>query len=81
MIFAAARCRALLSEHYEVVTAPDNSTLVSFVPSGDPAETVERLAGRDVIVREIPGSGLVRVSVGYWTSDDDLERLLAGLTG
>jgi L-cysteine/cystine lyase len=75
----AARCRALLSEDHDVVTAPEQSTLVSFIPAGDPAETVERLAERDVVVREIPTSGLVRVSCGYWTSDDDLERLLAGL--
>ena len=77
----AARCRELLAERYEVVTAPGQSTLVSFKPRGDTAETVTRLAERDVIVREIPGSGLVRVSCGYWTSDDDLERLLDGLAG
>jgi selenocysteine lyase/cysteine desulfurase len=40
---------------------------------------VQRLYERGVVVREIPGSGLVRVSCGYWTSDDDLERLLEGL--
>ncbi len=61
------------------MTPPGHSTLVSFVPIGDPAEAVERLARRDVVVREIPASGLVRVSCGYWTSDDDLDRLLAGL--
>ncbi len=75
----AARCRALLAERYEVVTAPGQSTLVSFRPPGDPAEAVARLAERGVVVREIPGSGLVRVSCGYWTSDGDLERLLEGL--
>jgi L-cysteine/cystine lyase len=75
----AARCRALLAEHFEVVTAPEQATLVSFRPAGDPAEAVARLAERGVVVREIPGSGLVRVSVGYWTSDDELDRLLAGL--
>jgi selenocysteine lyase/cysteine desulfurase len=74
----AARCRALLAERYEVVT-PGGSTLVSFRPDGDPTETVDRLAGAGVVVREIPGSGLVRVSCGYWTSDGDLERLLTGL--
>ena len=78
---AAARCRTLLEERYDVVTPPGHSTLVSFVPAGDPAEAVERLAGQDVVVREIPASGLVRVSCGYWTSDDDLDRLLAGLAG
>jgi L-cysteine/cystine lyase len=75
----AERCRALLAERYDVVTAPGQSTLVSFRPAGDPAEAVQRLAERGVVVREIPGSGLVRVSCGYWTSDDDLDRLLAGL--
>jgi L-cysteine/cystine lyase len=75
----AERCRALLAERYEVVTAPGQATLVSFRPEGDAAEAVARLAERGVVVREIPGSGLIRVSCGYWTSDDDLDRLLAGL--
>jgi L-cysteine/cystine lyase len=75
----AERCRTLLAERYEVVTPPGQSTLVSFRPPDDPAETVQRLSARGVVVREIPGSGLVRVSCGYWTSDDDLERLLAGI--
>ena len=33
------------------------------------------LAEAGVIVRDLPGRGLVRASVGWWTSDDDLERL------
>jgi hypothetical protein len=32
-----------------------------------------------VVVREIPKTGLVRVSVGYWTNGTDLERLLEGV--
>src|SRR5256885_1883123 len=37
---AAARCRQLLAEAgLEVVTEPGQSTLVSFVPKGDPEET------------------------------------------
>jgi len=75
----AAKCRELLAERYEVVTAPGQGTLVSFRPAGNPADAVKRLAERDVIVREIPGSGLVRVSCGYWTSEDDLQRLVDGL--
>ena len=27
------------------------------------------------VVRDLPGTGLVRVSVGWWTSDEDLDRL------
>jgi hypothetical protein len=40
---------------------------------------VARLAERAVVVRQLPGRGLLRASVGAWTSDGDLERLLAGL--
>jgi len=73
------RCRELLVERYDVVTAPGQATLVSFRPPGEPAAAAERLFEAGVVVREIPGSGLVRVSVGYWTSDDDLDRLLAAI--
>jgi L-cysteine/cystine lyase len=74
----AARCRELLTERVDVVTEPEHSTLVSF-RANDPETTVERLAERGVIVRDLPGTGLVRVSCGWWTSDDDLARLVRGL--
>ena len=74
-----AACRNALAERFEVVTKPDQAGLVSFRPEGDPVETVERLRSHDVIVRELPGRNLIRVSCGYWTSDDDLQRLLSGL--
>ena len=76
---AAARCRELLAEHVEVVTPPGHSTLVSFRPPGDPAELVVGLQERGVIVRDLPGRGLVRASCGWWTSDGDLERLVDGI--
>ena len=75
----AAQCRALLEERFEVVTEPDQATLVSFVPGGDPSEVAARLLDAGVIVRDLPGTGWLRVSCGYWTSDDDLERLLNAL--
>jgi hypothetical protein len=31
------------------------------------------------ILRDLPGRGLVRASVGWWTSEDDLERLVEAL--
>jgi hypothetical protein len=43
-------------------------------------ETVERLRAEDVIVRELPGRNLIRVSCGYWTSEQDLARLVAALS-
>jgi selenocysteine lyase/cysteine desulfurase len=75
----ASACRTALAERFEVVTKPDQAGLVSFRPEGDPVETVDRLRAQDVIVRELPGRNLIRVSCGYWTSEDDLERLLRGL--
>jgi selenocysteine lyase/cysteine desulfurase len=63
----------------DVVVPAAASTLVSFRPESDPAALVRRLAERGVYVREVPGTGLVRVSCGWWTSDGDLERLAAAL--
>ncbi len=75
----AARCLELLEPLVDVVTPPSNSTLVSFRPSGDPTELVAALENRNVLVRELPGYGLVRASCGWWTSEDDLSRLAEGL--
>lgn len=72
----AARCRELLAPLVEVV--PGDATLVAF-RHDEPAAVVESLAGRGVQVREIPKTDLVRVSCGWWTSEDDLQRLAAGL--
>jgi L-cysteine/cystine lyase len=77
----AARCRELLEPLVDVVTPPGQSTLVSFRPPGDPTELVASLDERGVIVRELPGRNLVRASCGWWTSEEDLERLAAGVTG
>jgi selenocysteine lyase/cysteine desulfurase len=41
--------------------------------------TVARLAENGVIVRDMPGTGLVRASCGWWTSDEDLDRLVSAL--
>ena len=76
----AARCREALAERFEVVTKPDQAGLVTFRPEGDPTEVVDRLRDQGVIVRELPGRGLIRVSCGYWTSEDDLDRLIRGLS-
>jgi len=74
------RCRALLLDRgAEVVTEPGQATLVTW-RGEETGEVVERLAGQGVIVRDLPGRGLLRASCGFWTSDDDLERLVAGLS-
>lgn len=64
----------------DVVVPEEHATLVSWrVPADESADLVVRLAEADVIVRDLPGRGLVRASVGWWTNEDDLERLLAAL--
>ncbi len=74
------RCRELLlGQGHEVVTEPGQATLVSFRLSGDTAEAVARLYERGVVVRELPGTGLLRASVGWWNDGSDLERLAEGL--
>ncbi|MCW2965778.1 MAG: hypothetical protein JWO17_3030 [Actinomycetia bacterium] len=76
----AARCRELLLEQgHDVVTEAGQATLVSFRPPGDPTDAVAALYERGVVVRELPGTGLVRASVGWWNDGSDLERLVEGL--
>ena len=70
------RCRELLAPRVEVI--PGDATLVSF-RSERPTELVQGLAAARVVVRELPGRGLVRVSVGWWTSDEDLDLLLVAI--
>jgi len=76
---ATAHCRELLAERFDVVTAPDQGTLVTFAVEGDTAELVKRLYEEGVVVRDVPGQGWIRVSCGWWTSDEDVDRLLGAL--
>ena len=73
----AARCRELLAPHVELV--PGDATLVAFRHE-DPSALVERLGAVGVLVREIPRTGLVRVSCGWWTNEDDLQRLATAIS-
>ena len=77
----AERCRELLAEAgADVVVPEERATLVSWrAPVEESAAVVIRLAEAGVIVRDLAGRGLVRASVGWWTSDEDLERLVAAL--
>jgi L-cysteine/cystine lyase len=75
----AAACREALAEQFEVVTEPDHATLVSFRAGGEPAEKVAAAYEAGVIIRELPGTGLLRASCGYWTNEDDLARLVAAV--
>ena len=77
----AERFRARLRDAgCDVVVPEERATLVSWrVAADESADAVAKLADAGVVVRDLPGRGLVRASVGWWTSDDDLERLVAAL--
>jgi L-cysteine/cystine lyase len=70
---------ALLDAGHDVATEAGQATLVSFRAGEDSADVVARLYERGVVLRELPGAGLVRASVGWWNDESDLERLLHGL--
>jgi L-cysteine/cystine lyase len=74
----AGRCRELVAEHAEVVTEPGHATLVTW-RADDAEEQVKRLGESGVVVRSFPGLPHVRASCGFWTSNEDLDRLAAGL--
>jgi L-cysteine/cystine lyase len=78
---AAALARErLLTAGVEVVTEAGQAGLVTFRPDDDAAEVAQRAYGQGVVVRDLPGTGWVRASCGWWTSDDDVDRLVAAVT-
>jgi L-cysteine/cystine lyase len=78
---AAAHCRDSLADVVRVVTPSEQAGLVTFEVRDDPDDVVARLFDRGVVVRRLPGVPWVRASCGWWTSGDDIERLVAGVAG
>jgi L-cysteine/cystine lyase len=75
----AGRCReALTAAGLEVHAADGSGTLVALTPRGDPEATVAACLERGVIVRSLP-NGWLRVSCGWWTSDEEVARLVDAL--
>lgn len=72
----AARLAEALAGKGREVAPRDRTTLVSW-RSDDAEGDVARMAESGVLVRFLPGRGLVRASVGAWSSEDDLARVLA----
>ena len=72
-------CRSALEPRFELVAPDTEGTLVSFVAPGDAAADAARLYDTGVILRDLPGTGWLRASCGWWTSDEDIERLVAAL--
>jgi L-cysteine/cystine lyase len=76
----ATHCRTRLVEAgFKVVTAPEQGGLITFAVEGDAAEAAARLYEAGVVVRDVPDTGWLRASCGWWTSEGDVERLLAAL--
>ena len=61
------------------MTEPGQATLVSWRVDGDASELAARAWERGVVIRDLPGLNWLRASCGYWTSTDDVERLVAAL--
>jgi selenocysteine lyase/cysteine desulfurase len=72
----AAHLADMLAERGREVAPRGRSTLVSWRDDDCEAASA-RLAESGVVVRYLPGRGLVRASVGAWNDEDDLERLVA----
>jgi L-cysteine/cystine lyase len=70
----AEQLAELLRERGHLVAARGRTTLVSW-KAEDPDGEVSRLLAEGFIVRSIPSAGLVRASVGAWTSEEEIERL------
>ena len=76
---AAAHCREALSARLHVLTPPDQAGLVTFRTDDDPEAVVAGLLEQGIVVRNIPGAPWVRASCGWWTNDEDVERLARAL--
>jgi L-cysteine/cystine lyase len=72
-------CRTELAKSYDVIGESGQGTLVSFAPRADAAETAAKLYERGVVVRDLPGTGWVRASCGWWTNEEDIDRLVQGV--
>ncbi len=64
----------LLRSRGHEVAPRGRSPLVAW-KADDADGDVARLAAQGIIVRSIPSAGLVRASVGAWTSEEELHRL------
>jgi L-cysteine/cystine lyase len=81
----ADRARArLAAEPWITIAAPPGppGPLLAMSVEGidDLPAAVAGLAERGVLVRFIPGTPYLRVSIGGWTTDEDVERLVSGLS-
>jgi L-cysteine/cystine lyase len=77
----AGHARDRLAERVDVVTEPGQAGLISWRVDEDASELAARAWEQGVVIRDLPGLNWLRASVGYWTSDEDVERLIGVLDG
>jgi len=75
---AATFARELAERGHEVCPRGD-TTLVAWRVNGDSEAVRDRLASEGIVIRDLPGRGILRASVGAWNDESDLERLLDAL--
>ncbi len=68
---------ALAARGLEV--APRARTTLVAWEDPDPPATLARCTAAGVVIRDLPGRGLLRASVGAWNDESDLQRLLGAL--
>ena len=79
---AAARARLASIAGVAMVTPPDQGgTLVTFRIAGwTAAAAVAELGARVfAIIRDLPPIDAIRISVGFWNTEDELERFAAAV--
>jgi L-cysteine/cystine lyase len=76
----AALCRDRLADRVELVTKPGQAGLVTWRADENAEEVAARAFERGVVIRDLPRTDLVRASCGYWTSEEDIDRLVAAIS-
>ena len=74
----AAQLASMLEQAGHAVRPRGDTTLVAW-ECKDATAVNERARDAGVLIRELPGRGLLRASVGAWNDESDLDRLLAVL--
>jgi L-cysteine/cystine lyase len=75
----AAMLARELAERGHDVWPRGETTLVSWGVEGDSEAERDRLVSEGIVVRDLPGRGILRASVGAWNDESDLERLLEAI--
>jgi L-cysteine/cystine lyase len=76
---AAARVRLSREERLDLVDGDSGLIALRVADSVEPAAIVDALAGEGVFVRTIPDTPFLRLSIGAWTSEEDVERFVDSL--